>query len=236
MLFYLQDFQDDTGGQNSPVSPIINYTPEEGYSLFNIPLWDSMDFKELILRFVLNLLFSFILIRFVYFTFNNRNREFAFTFFLFNIAIFFVSALMRNLNLSMGFAFGLFALFGLLRYRTEPVPIKDMTYLFIIICMGMINAMFSRRISYSELFTANVLTIGTAYAIERILAHRKESVKLINYEKIDLIRPENRTQLLEDLKNRTGLDIHRIHIERINFLRDTARIWVYYYENEKKSE
>ena len=227
MTFLLQDQQDI---QDTPNTPVLQWTTEDGYSLFNVPLYDAVDFKELLMRFFINLLFSFIFIRLVYYKFNERNRELLFTFFLFNLIIFFVCALMRNLNVSMGFAFGLFALFGLLRYRTEPVPIKDMTYLFIVICLGMINAMFSRRISYVEFLTANVLIISLAYIIERVLARSKESCKRITYEKIDLIKPENRQQLMDDLKERTGLNIHRIHIERINFLRDTARIIVYYRE------
>ena len=227
MTFLLQDQQDI---QDTPNTPVLQWTTEDGYSLFNVPLYDAVDFKELLMRFFINLLFSFIFIRLVYYKFNERNRELLFTFFLFNLIIFFVCALMRNLNVSMGFAFGLFALFGLLRYRTEPVPIKDMTYLFIVICLGMINAMFSRRISYVEFITANVLIISLAYIIERVLARSKESCKRITYEKIDLIKPENMPQLMDDLKERTGLNIHRIHIERINFLRDTARIIVYYRE------
>ena len=107
-----------------------------------------------------------------------------------------------------------------------------MTYLFIVICLGMINAMFSRRISYAEFITANILIISLAYIIERVLARNKEFWKRIAYEKIDLIKPENRQQLMDDLKARTGLDIHRIHIERINFLRDTARIIIYYREKK----
>src|SRR3972149_848614 len=227
MTFLLQDQQDI---QDTPNTPVLQWTTEDGYSLFNVPLYDAVDFKELLMRFFINLLFSFIFIRLVYYKFNERNRELLFTFFLFNLIIFFVCALMRNLNVSMGFAFGLFALFGLLRYRTEPVPIKDMTYLFIVICLGMMNAMFSRKVSYVELLTANVLIISLAYIIERVLARSKESWKRISYEKIDLIKPENRQQLMDDLKERTGLNIHRIHIERINFLRDTARIIVYYRE------
>ena len=235
MSFTIQDQQDF---QDTPVTPdvqdtqVLQWSSEDGYSLFNVPIYDAVDFQELIMRFCINLLFSFIFIRLVYYKFNERNKELLFTFFLFNIIIFFVCALMRNLNISMGFAFGLFALFGLLRYRTEPVPIKDMTYLFIVICLGMINAMFSRRISYAEFITANILIISLAYIIERVLARNKEFWKRIAYEKIDLIKPENRQQLMDDLKARTGLDIHRIHIERINFLRDTARIIIYYREKK----
>lgn len=227
MALFLQD-QQGAGGTQTPT--IFNRTPEEGYSLFDIPIYDARDFTELSLRFLLNLFFAIIIIRFVYYRFNDRNREFLLTFFLFNTTIFFVCALMRNLNLSIGFAFGLFALFGLLRYRTEPVPIKDMTYLFVVICLGMMNAMFSRKVSYVEFISANVFIIGTTYIIEKVLARKKESFRRITYEKIDLIKLENRQQLIEDLKARTGLDIRRIHIERINFLRDTARIIVYYYE------
>ncbi|MFH0864854.1 MAG: DUF4956 domain-containing protein [Bacteroidota bacterium] len=205
---------------------------EDTFNIFNIPIFDSVDFSELMMRFGINLFLAFIIVRFVYFPFNNRSKEQIFTLILFNTVIFFVCAIMRNLTIQIGFAFGLFALFGLLRYRTMPIPIKDLTYLFILICMGMINAMFYRRITYAEFLGADVLIIIVAFTLEKIIARKKEHSKRINYEKIDLIKPEKHDELIEDLKKRTGLNVHRISIERINFLRDTARIWIYYYEEK----
>ncbi|MFA4851166.1 MAG: DUF4956 domain-containing protein [Bacteroidales bacterium] len=205
---------------------------EDTFNIFNIPVFDSVDFSELMMRFAINIFLAFIIVRFIYFPFNNRSKEHVFTLILFNTVIFFVCALMRNLTIQIGFAFGLFALFGLLRYRTMPIPIKDLTYLFILICMGMINAMFYRRITYAEFIGADVLIIIVSFTLEKILAHNKEYSKRIEYEKIDLIKPEKYDELIDDLKKRTGLNIHRIHIERVNFLRDTARIWVFYYEEK----
>lgn len=213
----------------------IEETPHDIFRLFNVPLYDAADLQELLLRFGINLLFAFCIIRLIYYTFH-KHREYLFTFFLFNSIIFFVCALLRNLQLSMGFAFGLFALFGLLRYRTQAIPITEMTYLFIVICIGMINAMFSRRVSYAEFISANVIILAFTYVLEKLLSRRMELEKRINYEKIDLIRPENHDKLLEDLRQRTGLNIHRFHIQRINFLRDTARIIVYYTENPRDSK
>lgn len=209
---------------------------EDTFSIFDIPVFDSLDFTELMMRFGINLFLAFILVRFIYLPFNNRNKEQVFTLILFNTVIFFVCALMRNLTIQIGFAFGLFALFGLLRYRTMPIPIKDLTYLFILICMGMINAMFYRRITYAEFIGSDVLIIIVAYTLEKTLARKKEYCKRILYEKIDLIKPEKNDELIEDLKKRTGLNIHRIRIERINFLRDTARIIVYFHEEEKNNK
>ena len=217
---------DDTQGMDTQ-------SAGDAFRFFDIPLFDPVDFTELIMRFGINLLLAFIIIRLIYYPFNNKNKDHLFTLFLFNTIIFFVCALFRNLNLGVGFAFGLFALFGLLRYRTEPVPIKDLTYLFIVICMGMINSMFSRRISYAEFIGASFLIIILTFILEKALAHKKEHSKLIEYEKIDLIKPEKYDELIEDLKKRTGFNIHRIHIVRVNFLRDTARIMVYYYEDKR---
>ena len=130
--------------------------------------------------------------------------------------------------MQMGFALGLFAVFGILRYRTEAIPIRQMTYLFIVIGISMINALSNKSISILELlFTNGFITLIT-YLIDRVWFQTMELKKSITYEKIDLILPEKKEELIDDLKLRTGLPIHEVKIEKIDFLRDTASITIYY--------
>ena len=130
--------------------------------------------------------------------------------------------------MQMGFALGLFAVFGILRYRTEAIPIRQMTYLFIVIGISMINALSNKSISIFELiFTNSFITLIT-YLIDRVWFQSTEESKNILYEKIDLIKPENQEDLIQDLKKRTGLPIHAVKIVKIDFLRDTASITIFY--------
>tara|TARA_B110000879_G_C10975969_1_gene433387 strand:+ start:162 stop:557 length:396 start_codon:yes stop_codon:yes gene_type:complete len=128
----------------------------------------------------------------------------------------------------MGFALGLFAVFGILRYRTEAIPIRQMTYLFIVIGISMINALSNKSVSIFEvLFTNSLITLIT-YLIDRLWFQSIEETKSIIYEKIDLVKPENKDEMIKDLKDRTGLPIHEVKIEKIDFLKDTASITIYY--------
>jgi hypothetical protein len=130
--------------------------------------------------------------------------------------------------MEMGFALGLFAVFGILRYRTEAIPIRQMTYLFIVIGISMINALSNKSVSIFEvLFTNGLITLIT-YLIDRLWFQTIEERKNIVYEKIELIKPENKQELIKDLKERTGLPIHEVKVDKIDFLRDTAAITIYY--------
>ncbi|MCA0428995.1 MAG: DUF4956 domain-containing protein [Bacteroidetes bacterium] len=185
-------------------------------------------------RLLIDLFFIFLLLRFVYYK-NHKRSDLFFTFFIFNIVIFLISFLLNRVDLSMGAAFGLFAVFSMLRYRTEDISIKDMSYLFLVIAIGLIAAVTKIKDTsdaYEYLFLAviNILIISSAYLFESNILFKKESAQLIYYEKIELIKPENKQALLNDLKERTGLNIHRISIGRIDFLKDIAHIKVYYYE------
>ena len=132
--------------------------------------------------------------------------------------------------MEMGFAMGLFAVFGILRYRTEALPIKEMTYLFIVIGLAMINALANKSISMAELFFTNAVIVLTTLGIETIWFNDHERSKIIVYEKIGLIKPENEVELLNDLRDRTGLDVFKFSIGKIDFLKDVAEIKIYYKE------
>ncbi len=191
------------------------------------------DFWELLFKFSIDIVMVFVLIRMIYYPIHKK-KDYLFTYFMFNILIFFLCILLNSVKLSIGFAFGLFAIFGVLRYRTEQLPIKEMTYLFLVISIGVINSLASKKISIAELAFTNMMILTITLMLERVWLTRHEEVKTITYEKIDLIRPENHEELMADLKKRTGLNIERFEIGRINLLRDTAQIKVYYFEDQQK--
>ena len=201
--------------------------------LFGIELIDTYDFLELFFRFSLNLIVILILVRGIYYGMRQR-KDYLFTYILISTVIFLLCFLLENVKLELGFALGLFAIFGIIRYRTLQMPIKEMTYLFLVIGISVINALANKKVSYGELIFTNVALITVTYFLERMMLLRHESQKIINYEKIELIKPENREALKLDLEQRTGIKINRIEIGKIDFLRDTARIVVYYFESENK--
>ncbi len=158
---------------------------------------------------------------------NYRKMEFIFTYIMFNLVIFLLTFVLNEVKISMGAAFGLFAVFSMLRYRTEGISMKDMTYLFIFIGMGLIGAI---QLEYYELGIIYGIIIVITFIMDGNFIFRREFSKAVQYENIELIKPEKLNELMQDLKNRTGLNIHRISITKVDFLRDTAIIRIYYYE------
>ena len=195
--------------------------------LYGIAFFDLDDFSKLLFKFGINFIFLIIIVRLIYYRIKD-DKDYVFTFIMFNILTFFICFLLRKVPMQMGFALGLFAVFGILRYRTEAIPIRQMTYLFIVIGISMINALSNKSVSIFELiFTNSFITLIT-YLIDRVWFQTIEESKNILYEKIDLIKPENQEDLIKDLKERTGLPIHAVKIVKIDFLRDTASITIYY--------
>ena len=210
---------------------------ENGYS---IEMTEEGDYKitqgaagileavlNLVKIFFFNLLVSFLIIQFFYYP-KSRRMDYYFTFMMFSSAMCLLLFLMNNLSLEIGFTLGLFAIFGMIRYRTETVPVREMTYLFIIIAVSVINGI-GADVPFLELVAANVLIILLIWLLEsRGVFVRRTSVKLIIYDRVDLILPERRDELVEDLRKRTGLDIRDIEIGQVDFLKDTASIKVTY--------
>jgi hypothetical protein len=194
-------------------------------------LIDFDDFFEMILRFIINFSVVFMLVRVIYFPIHKR-KDYLVTFFLINILIFFVCIVMKDVKMNMAFAFGLFAIFGILKYRTEQLPIKEMTYLFMVIAIAVLNSLAGKKISFAELMLVNVTIILATYFLEKVFLLKHESRKSIIYEKIENVKPENHKHLLSDLEERTGLTINRIQVGRIDFLRDTVKIVIYYHEDD----
>ena len=187
------------------------------------------NFIEIILSFGFNFLVVFTIVRFIYYP-QTRDKAYVFTFFAFNTIIFFVLRLLSSIDLSVGFGFGLFAIFSVLRYRTNPIPIREMTYIFIIIALPVMNSILLSENGFGLLLAANLIIVLVLYAIEQGWGFQFLAHQTIQYEKIELIKPENRQLLLEDLRQRTGLGITNIEINSIDFLRDTAKIEVFYEE------
>ena len=186
----------------------------------------SSEIINLIVRFGFNLFIAFIIIKLIYQR-NHSNNDFVFTYFMFNTLIFFFAFLLSNITINIGFAFGMFAVFAILRYRTDPIPIKEMTYLFIVITIGVINALSGAEVSYGALLFTNITLVGLTYFLETYWQNNALILRTIEYEIIENIKPENHDKLLIDLKNRIGLPIIKFETHRINFLRDTVRISIY---------
>ena len=187
----------------------------------------SSELINLMIRFGFNLSIAFIIIKLIYKRNHSNNLDFVFTYFMFNSLIFFFAFLLSNITINMGFAFGLFAVFAILRYRTDPIPIKEMTYLFIVITIGVINALSGAEVSYAELLFTNIALVGLTYILETYWQNNTLILRTVQYEIIENIKPENHDKLLADLKERTGLDIQHFEIRRINLLRDTFLIRIY---------
>ncbi len=198
----------------------------EEMELMDTPILDVFNFTHLLLRFAFNTVMVWLIIHWLYYP-RCKRRDYYFTFMMISISIFFLIFLLGSVKLKVGFALGLFAIFGIIRYRTESMPVREMTYLFVIIAMSVINAL-AVTISYGELFATNVLFAICIWICESNRYLKHVSCKHIQYDKIDLIVPEKRDELIADLTKRTGLKIIRIEIGAIDFLRDMAMVKVYY--------
>lgn len=187
---------------------------------------DSSGLCELILRFLLNCAVVISIIGFFYYP-KSQRRDYFFTFSLISISIFLLIFLLGSVKIKIGFALGLFAIFGIIRYRTESMPVREMTYLFAIIAISVINAL-ATDLSLVELLVTNFFFIVSFWIFERKDWLRHRSVKLVQYDRIELITPDRRSELIEDLKRRTGLQILKVEVGHIDFLRDAAMLKVYY--------
>ena len=204
-----------------------------GIDFLGSPIFDSENFWKLITKTVFNLVIITTIIRYIYYPVT-KNKDYLFTYFLISLTVFLLCVLLDSVKLQLGFALGLFAIFGIIRYRTDPIPIKEMTYLFLVIGVSVVNALANKKISHAELIFANLMIVFVTFGMERIWLLKGELRKNVIYEKIELIVPERREELIADLKERTGIDIIRVEIRRIDFLKDTANIRIFYYEDSTK--
>ena len=190
-------------------------------------LWaDWYGLSELVIRFLLNTAVIALIVRVFYYP-KSKRRDYFVTFILISISVFLLIFLMGGVKLKVGFALGLFAIFGIIRYRTESVPIREMTYLFLIIAVSAINGL-ATSISYVELLATNLLFLISIWAMESNRWVRHVASKLVMYDNINLITPDKEDELIADLKKRTGLHILRVEVGAIDFSKDTAMVKVYY--------
>lgn len=193
-------------------------------------IFNFADLLPMLWRFVFNTAAVWLITHWLYFP-KSRRREYYFTFMLIGISVFFLINLLGGAKIKIEFALGLFAIFGIIRYRTESMPVREMTYLFMIIAMSVINGL-SANLGWVELLAVNLLFILMTFLFENIKVKGSMAVKLVQYDRIELIKPNRRAELLADLKERTGLDIVKIEIGGIDFLRDMSVIKIYYDSDE----
>ncbi len=187
----------------------------------------NIDLTQYAIGALFNFVVAFVIVRYIYHPLT-PNRGYAFTFLAFNPTIYFLLGLMGSIELTVGLGFGLFAIFSVLRYRTEEMPIREMTYLFILIALPVMNSAISTGGEFLKVAVADVSIIMLLFFLEREWGFSFQSSKRITYEKIDLITPANRARLIEDLEERTGLLVKRVEVGRIDFLRDVAELTIYY--------
>lgn len=186
-----------------------------------------MSNQQLALGFLVNLAATLLIVRGIYYPIRGR-KEYVFAFIAFNTVVFLVASLLGGIELSVGFGLGMFVMFRMFRYRTDPIPVREMTYLFVLMALPVINAVLLGQSNYPALPIANVVVALVLYVGEKGWGCHYDQRKSITYEKIDLIKPENYPHLLTDLRERTGLPVTRCQVGRIDFLRDVAELEIYY--------
>lgn len=198
--------------------------------IFDIPLIDN-DFYKMLFRFSLNIIVLTIIIRFLYYNYSKK-QAYLFTYYMIGIIVFFICFTLKKFELDLGMALGLFAIFGILRYRTSTIEIKEMTYLFIVIGVSVINALANNKMSIAELMMGNAIVVGSIIIIERVWLSRKTITKKIIYNDLSLINTKDHAALKKDLEEKTGLRIQRIIVGDIDFLQNTVKLVVHHYKKE----
>lgn len=218
---------DSTGtGSNMQLNDLF-----ENLRFLDIRLINVADTLELMLRFAFCVLVIFLIVWKIY-NKSGNSKQFALSFMAIGATIFLLTFLLSSVKLQLGFALGLFAVFGIIRYRTDTIPIKEMTYLFVIIGVAVINALANKKVSYVELLFTNSVIFFGLYYLEKALNPRRELTLKLRYEKIELVHKKDDALLLEDIRKRTGLNITHFTIEKIDYLRDIADMTLYYYEDD----
>lgn len=199
---------------------------DQSIDLLGVPLFDGPSLWTFLIRFGFNLLVCWLITHFLYYK-KSQRRDYYFTYMLFSATIFLILYQLQNLSMDMTLALGLFAIFSMIRYRTEQLPIREMTYLFVLIGISIINGS-GLTSSYTAFVATNLLVILLIWLLESLGFSKRQANKIITYEKIEFIKPDRREELLADLKARTGLDIVKVQVGSIDFLKDTAFLKVTY--------
>ncbi len=195
------------------------------------PLFNLNEFG---IRTTINLIAVLILVGLIYYP-KHRNKDFIFTFVLFNVINFMICFLLGSAKINMGFAFGLFAIFSIIKYRTIVVSIKDMGYFFVCVALGMLNSLANSNDNFMVVIICNLVILTLTFLLDRLDFINNENVKEIIYDNVELIKPNVREELIADLKERTGLEIHKVEIVSINYLKDIVLLKAFYYSKESQS-
>ena len=202
---------------------------------------NNADIYTLLIRLAINTVILTIIIRFLYYPKTNR-KDYLFTYYLIGFITFFLCFGLKKLDIDTGMGLGLFAIFGIIRYRTDAIEIKEMTYLFVIIGLSVVNALLATpSIVVKDAFQINLVEMGLInlsivliiFVLEYVWLIKHETRKTINYERIDLIGTDHYDEMKKDLESRTGLAINRFEVGKIDFLNDTAQIRIYYYADDQ---
>ncbi len=192
-----------------------------------------MPLLDLMLGFLFNIVIAIVIVRGIYYPLRHDKND-VFTFLAFNTVIFFVMTFLANAQISVGVGFGLFAIFSVLRYRANAISTRDMTYLFILIALPVMNSVLMSTQDWASLAATNGIVLVVLFVLEQGWGFRYEGFKLVKYDRIDMLKPEKHTLLLEDLRRRTGLPLTRFEIGRINLVDDTVNLYVYFDQPRKR--
>lgn len=203
----------------------------ESLKFLGIKVIDYSDFSELLFRFLLNSCMLWLIVRYNYLRYSSR-CNFTFSFIAVGATVFLLCFLLNNVKLELGFALGLFAIFGIIRYRTDTIPFKQMTYLFVVIGISVMNALANKKVSYTELMFTNLAIFFGLWLLEKYLSIKQEGTMKVVYENISNIHLDKYDILMKDLSERTGFEIKRFDIEKIDYLRDIAVINIYFNTND----
>lgn len=210
------------------ILPLAKVIEETGFKLF------SNDAYILLVRLAVNSFILTLLIRYLYYP-KTKRKDYLFTYYLIGTITFFLCFGLKKLDIDTGMGLGLFAIFGIIRYRTDAIEIKEMTYLFLIIGISVVNSLASNQISITEIAIINLSVLALTFILERLWLVKHETRKTIIYERIDLITPEKEAEMKADIIKRTGIEINRFEIGKIDFLTDTAQVRIYYYEDNDQA-
>lgn len=229
----LEDNQPDAAAdalEDADIALRFGNAEEQNIDFLGLPFFDAPGLWKMLILFGINLLVCWIITHFLYYP-KSKRRDYYFTYMLFSTAIFFILYQLQNMKIEVGIALGLFGIFSMIRYRTEQLPIREMTYLFVLIAISIVNGA-GMASSYVSFIATNVLFILLIWLLEAVGMSNRKAQKIITYEKIALIKPERREELLADLRERTGLDIVKVQVGSIDFLKDTAFLKVTYLSDD----
>ena len=229
----LEDNQPDAEAdalEDADIALRFGNAEEQNIDFLGLPFFDALGLWKMLILFGINLLVCWIITHFLYYPKSHR-RDYYFTYLLFSTAIFFILYQLQNMKIEVGIALGLFGIFSMIRYRTEQLPIREMTYLFVLIAISIVNGA-GMASSYVSFIATNVIFILLIWLLEAVGMSNRKAQKIITYEKIALIKPERREELLADLRERTGLDIVKVQVGSIDFLKDTAFLKVTYLSDD----